>query len=193
MRGGGPRGFMLAIVCACAVAVPRPARAASTLIEAHPPAPGFRIESLTHDRLDLAELLRHGPVLLDFWATWCKPCTASLPGLESLHRRYGARGLTVIGVSIDGPRNFSKLRPFVTRLALTFPIALDEDGSLQQRYQVRAAPTTFLIDRDGHVALMRVGYTNGDDEAFERAVLALLPALTDSSNAAAAPGASPSK
>ena len=137
-------------------------------------APRFKVRSVTGKTLDLEVLRRSGPVLIDFWATWCKPCLASLPELEALHRKHGPQGLTVLGVSIDGPRNYSKVRPFATRIGLTYPLVLDHDGELQQKYQVRAIPTSVLVDRSGAIVLVQQGYRPGEMAELEAAVGALL-------------------
>lgn len=148
--------------------------AADVLDGTRPEAPAFRVKSVRGETLVLESLLEKGPVLLDFWATWCKPCLAALPEIQALHERYAEAGLTVIGVSIDGPRNFARVRPFVRRLGLEYAIVLDEDGSLQRRYQVQAIPLTVLIGRDGRVANVVQGFRPGEAEALDRAVRALL-------------------
>ena len=140
-----------------------------------PPAPRFRLVSLSGNDLDLAELRTRGPVLLDFWATWCKPCLAALPELESIHDAYAARGLTVIGISTDGPRNFAKVRPFVARHGITYPIALDEDGDMQQKFQVRAMPMTVLIDTAGTIVHVSQGFRPGEGSRLRAAIDGLLP------------------
>lgn len=150
--------------------------AAPPVLAAEPPlAPSFRVKSVTGQTLDLAELRSRGPVVLDFWATWCKPCLAALPELDAVHRRLAPRGLTVIGVSIDGPRNFPKVRPFAQRYGLGFPIVLDEDGSLQQRFQVRAIPTSVLISTEGRVVHVAQGWRPGETGTLEKAIEGLLP------------------
>lgn len=148
-------------------------------------APAFTLRTVTGERLELAALLERGPVLLDFWATWCKPCLQSLPELETLHRRHAGGGLTVIGVSIDGPRNHARVRPFARRLGLTFPVALDEGERLQQLFHVRAVPTSILIGRDGTVLHARQGFLPGDTEALDAAIAAALGSGAD------APGSPP--
>jgi peroxiredoxin len=163
--------ILIAALCLL-VAVPL-ARAAEP-----PLAPPFRARSVTGETLDLAQLRGKGPVLLDFWATWCKPCLAALPEVDSLHRRFSPRGLTVIGVSVDGPRNFPKVRPFARRLGLGFPIVLDEDGSLQQRFQARAIPTSVLISTEGRMVRVTQGWRPGETAELERAIDALLPDTT---------------
>ena len=155
---------------ALGVATAAPSRAAEP-----PLAPPFKVKSVTGAVLDLAELRARGPVLLDFWATWCKPCLAALPELDALHRRYAPRGLTVIGISVDGPRNFPKVRPFAHRYGLGFPIVLDEDGSLQQRFQARAVPTSVLISAEGRMVRVTQGWRPGETADLEAAIQALLP------------------
>lgn len=168
---------------AWASAATRPAHAAAAVAtssnaaeDERPLAPPFTLRTLDGARLDLATLLERGPVVLDFWATWCKPCVASLPEVDALSRTYGPRGLTVVGVSIDGPRNGSRVRPFVSRLKLGYVIGLDEDGSLQQDYRVTAVPTAVLVDRDGRIVLRRQGYLPGEGARLREAIEALLPA-----------------
>jgi peroxiredoxin len=135
-----------------------------------------RLSLADGEMLSLGDLLARGPVLLDFWATWCKPCVASVPALQSLYDRLRDDGFTVVGISVDGPRNFSKVRPFVTRMGITYPIAIDRDGSLQRFFQVTAVPTTILLDADGRIAAVTQGYRPGEEKEMEAAVRALLPA-----------------
>jgi peroxiredoxin len=152
----------------------RPAHGAPALALERARAPEFRARTVTGEALSLAKLLERGPVLLDFWATWCRPCLAELPELEAIGRKYRASGLTVVGVSEDGPRNFARVRPFASKLGLTFPIVLDEDGRIQQLYQVGALPTTVLIDTAGMVVTVREGYRPGESRELEAAVAKLL-------------------
>ena len=147
------------------------------------PAARFRVTALDGTKLELETLRRRGPVLIDFWATWCKPCLASIPEIEALHRRLASRGLTVIGVSVDGPRNYSKVRPFVARLGITYPVVLDPDGRLQADYQIRAMPTTVLIDTAGAIAHVMQGYRPGEEARLAAAIEKLLPAAADSAAA----------
>ena len=76
-------------------------------------APDFNLRSPEGKRVHLKSLLEEGPVLLDFWATWCKPCIKAMPKLQEIYDQYSERGLTVIGVNEDGPRGQSKVKPFL--------------------------------------------------------------------------------
>ena len=184
-RAGG--AARVALLAAALAASPAAAAPPSLLPQGPAAAPGFRVTDVTGRTLELDALRRRGPVLLDFWATWCKPCLEEMPLLERWYTRYGPAGLTVIGVSVDGPRNFAKVRPFAERLGATYPIVLDPDERLRHLYQVTAMPTAVLVDRDGAVRLVRVGYRPGEGAQMEAAILSLVappggtrPGATDS-------------
>ena len=165
------RALRLALgACVLALASAGPGPSAAT------PAPGHGITLRTTDgqRLPLATLLAEGPVLLDFWATWCRPCERSLPATQTLHELHRESGLRVIGISVDGPRNWARVQPFAARLGLTFPVVIDEDGSLAARYRAVGVPTTVLIARDGRVVRTRTGWHPGEDDSLAVAVAALL-------------------
>jgi thiol-disulfide isomerase/thioredoxin len=103
-------------------------------------------------------------VLIDFWATWCGPCRMAIPHLVELQKRYGGKDFTVVGVSLDqqGP---AVVAPFAQAWNLNYPVVVDQDGSLSHLYgDIRAIPTTFVIDREGRVVGdPLVGYRPYDD------------------------------
>ena len=174
MRSAIPRSWVSAVLTAemcwlLAAAAPSVGWAAEAAR-----APRFNVRDLRGEEIDLDTLTARGPVLLDFWTTWCKPCLASLPELEAWHQAYGPQGLTVVGVSVDGPRSQAKVRPFAARMRLTYPIVIDRDDRLKQLYQVLAVPTAVLIDTSGAIARVRLGYRPGEGDELERAIRALL-------------------
>lgn len=120
-------------------------------------APDFNLPAPGGKRIQLSKLLETGPVLLDFWATWCKPCIKGMPKLDEIHQKYKDKGLTVIGINEDGPRGRNRIRPFLNGQDITFPIAIDSDGSVMKRMQVRALPTTILIAPDGEITWRQAG------------------------------------
>jgi len=135
-------------------------------------APHFNLAAPNGERVDLSKLLQKGPVLLDFWATWCKPCIKGMPKLDQIHQKYKDKGLTVIGINEDGPRGQNRIRPFLNGHNITFQIAIDSDGSVMKRMQVRALPTTILIAPDGEIVLRQAGLA--DPEPLIKAIEMLL-------------------
>lgn len=142
-------------------------------------APDFNLPTPGGQRIALSALLEKGPVLIDFWATWCKPCVEAMPKLEKIHQKYSARGLTVLGINEDGPRGQNRIRPFLKARNITFPIAIDGDGSVMKRLQVTALPTTILIAPDGEILLRQAGYTPANAKDLLQAIETLLPAQED--------------
>ena len=137
-------------------------------------APDFNLRSPEGKRIHLKSMLEKGPVLLDFWATWCKPCVKAMPKLQEIHDQYSERGLTVVGINEDGPRGQSKVRPFLRARKLTFQIALDPDSGLMKRMRVTAMPTTLLVDRDGEIVFRQTGFTMGQEKHLIEAIEAVL-------------------
>ncbi len=96
-------------------------------------------------------------VVLNFWATWCTPCTVEMPTLEGLWREYGGRGLVVIGVSVDRGAPRAVLEPYIRNHGLTFPILLDPDSRAAGAWRVTGIPATFVVRPGGEVAGMATG------------------------------------
>ncbi len=138
-------------------------------------APDFNLRNLRGERVNLKTLLTKGPVLLDFWATYCKPCVKAMPKLQKIHEKYGKSGLTVLGVNVDGPRGQNRVKPFLRARKVSFPIALDSDSAVMRRMQVNVLPTTLLITPDGEIALRQAGYNSKNAEVLLAAVEALFP------------------
>jgi peroxiredoxin len=122
---------------------------------------GHRTPPLKLPRLDggLTALEQHRDhlVIVNFWATWCQPCTLEMPTLEALWREYRARGLVVLGVALDRGAPRPLLEPYVTRLGLSFPILLDGDLATSRAWRVNGLPTTFVVKPGGEAVGMAQG------------------------------------
>jgi len=94
-------------------------------------------------------------VVLNFWASWCKPCTEELPLLEKTHRAISGRDALVLGANYQDVSDSAL--GFVRRFRLTYPSLRDKDGEFADRYGSRAFPETFVVDRRGRIAAQRRG------------------------------------
>jgi cytochrome c biogenesis protein CcmG, thiol:disulfide interchange protein DsbE len=119
-------------------------------------APDFTLDLLDGRQLTLSELRGH-PILLNFWASWCLPCRSEMPAIENVYQGYKDLGLVVIGLNLTSQDSESDARAFVQELGLTFPIALDRDGSVRERYQLIGLPSTYFIHQSGIVRSIIVG------------------------------------
>lgn len=110
-------------------------------------------------------------VILDFWATWCPPCKMEIPGFVELQKKYGDKGLVVIGVSLDeqGP---GVVKPFMEQFAINYPVVMGDAKIVQDFGGIEGIPTTFVIDRKGNVISGHTGYA--PKETFEKEVEPLL-------------------
>lgn len=137
---------------------------ADSMAQAGPPpnpregfsAPDFTLDLLGGGTVTLSDL-RGKPVVLNIWATWCPPCRKEMPAIEKVYRSYKDLGLVVIGLNLTSQDSEPAVSAFIQQLDLTFPIALDRDGSVGDRYQLMGLPTTFFIDRQGVIQAVVVG------------------------------------
>jgi len=126
-------------------------------------APSFAIRTLDGKTFRMSSKLR-GPVVLDFWATYCAPCRVSMPHLSRIQERYAGEGLVVLGLSVDELEP-AEVRKFVEQLRVRFRIAMADEKILDEYGPIRLLPTTFFINRQGEVVRRTVGYI--DEETLD--------------------------
>jgi len=140
-------------------------------------ATDFALEDMDGETVYLSDFLGKKVVLINFWATWCKPCHVELPVLEKLWKKYCDRGLVVLAVNADGPSGLSKVRAEIQRMGLTFPVLLDRETKVLSVYNPRKQlPSTFLIGTDGRIRFTRDGFSTGDEQLIEKEIVKLLEA-----------------
>jgi thiol-disulfide isomerase/thioredoxin len=132
-------------------------------------APNFTLEDIAGNAVNLADL-KGKVVMLDFWATWCPPCRASIPGLERLHRTYGPKGLVVLAISLD-QGDWDSVKSFLAEYGITYTV-LKGTEEVSDRYMVRSIPMIVMVDREGSVRKRLIGY--GVEEEVEKEIKALL-------------------
>jgi peroxiredoxin len=123
-------------------------------------APAFTVKDLDGRTFRLQDY-RGKPVVLDFWASWCRPCRTSMPHLDVLQQRYRNQGLVILGLSLDDYGNRSARR-FAEQLRVRFRLAMANERVLDLYGPIRSVPTTIFINRRGEVVRRVVGYIDGE-------------------------------
>jgi peroxiredoxin len=147
------------------------ASAAATAALTPGPAPDFTLHSVAGTNLRLTEQ-RGQVVMLNFWATWCGPCRQEMPQLNRLYEKYRASGFVLFGVNVD--EDVRNAAGTSSRLGLRFPVLLDTDKKVSRLYDLSTMPSTVLIDRDGRVRYIHLGYKDGYEQTYENQIRELL-------------------
>ena len=137
-------------------------------------APDFTLTALRGEQVTLSEL-QGQVVLLVFWSTTCGPCRQEFPVLQELHENYADRGLAVLAVSVGEKE--SAVQSFVDENGYTLPILLDSRGEVRSAYGVRGIPTSYLVDGQGTVQHVQLGYGAGLEAELRAEIESLLAEL----------------
>jgi len=136
-------------------------------------APDFTLSDPSGKPVHLRDL-RGKVVLVDFWATWCGPCRALMPSIQKMHEELASKGLVVLGLDVG--EDAARVEKFAAAQHYTFRLLLDAEPEVTARYFVQAYPTTFVIGRDGRIALHDLG---GKPDELKSAVLKALDRSSD--------------
>jgi peroxiredoxin len=159
----------IAVIAVAVLAALAGAAAATVLPSA--PAPDFTLRSMGGPNLRLQEQ-RGQVVMLNFWASWCGPCRQEMPRLNRLYEKYHASGFQLLGVNVD--EDVGNAAGVANSLGLRFPVLLDTQKQVSRLYDLGTMPSTVLIDRDGRVRYIHLGYKDGYEQTYEDQIRELL-------------------
>jgi len=117
-------------------------------------APDFTLTTLDGDSITLSDF-RGKTVFINFWATWCGPCRSEMPYIQELYEEQSETGVAIL--AIDVGENLAEVEEFIRDYSLTFLVLLDMSGTVAEKYNIRAIPTTYFIDSDGIIRDMQIG------------------------------------
>lgn len=131
-------------------------------------APDFELIDLEGNPIKLSDF-KGTPVLLNFWASWCGPCKAEMPHMEKLYKDKKDDSFEILAVNATtSEKNRNNVDKFIDEYQLTFPIPLDEKGSVSHQYDIIGYPTSYLIDSDGIIRSKVLGPL--DEERLEKEI-----------------------
>ena len=135
------------------------------------PAPTFTLASRAGRDVSLAQY-KGQVVMLNFWASWCGPCRQEMPLLESIYRKYGKMGFTMIGVNVEPDSNAAN--EWLKATPVSFPILYDRDSKVSKLFDVAGMPSSVIIDRTGKLRVLHRGYKPGDENEYLDSIRSLI-------------------
>ena len=128
----------------------------------------FILENLDGDFIELEEEIGEGPVLLSFWATWCKPCKEELKEFNKLFEKYSDSGLKIFAISIDNEKSIAKVKPYVRTNDFQFTVLLDPNSEAARMYYAQMVPYSVILNKSGEIIYSHLGYKKGDELEIDR-------------------------
>ena len=134
------------------------------------------LTDLDGNEVKVDSLLAEGPVVLNFWATWCRPCRIEMPHIEKIAADLASRKVHFAAISLDARNRKAQLEQFIVKNEIKLPVYVDPNGTVAKRFKVAAIPTTVLLDSEAEIGFRTKGYRAGDEVLLKKKIEALLPA-----------------
>ncbi len=125
-------------------------------VETGKPAPDWTLQDLDGKTVRASDF-KDKVVVLDFWATWCPPCRAEIPGFVELQKKYQGQGLRIVGVSVD-QASADTVKSFAQKIGINYPIVLADTNVVAAFGGIDGLPTTFIINGNGHIVKRHLGF-----------------------------------
>tara|TARA_B100000902_G_C27006013_1_gene762256 strand:- start:244 stop:786 length:543 start_codon:yes stop_codon:yes gene_type:complete len=136
--------------------------------------PNLNIRLLSGGSVNLHDLAEDGPLLIDFWATWCVPCKKLMKFLNQYHLDYKDENFKVLMINTDTPRSISKARSYINAQDYKFYVGLDPNKVISKKLNGMVMPTLILVDKGGEVSWRHQGYITGEEVGINRRIQQIL-------------------
>lgn len=130
----------------------------------------FYLENQDKEEVSLEEVAGDKITIIDFWATWCKPCTKAMPKLNDIYNTYKDQGVNMVGISCDGPRSIGKVDMLANSMDIDYTILKDINCEVMKSMDYQAFPTLIIIDENQEVVWLHEGFVSGDEIKIEEAI-----------------------
>lgn len=138
--------------------------------------PSVRLKDIHGKTIDTRTLSNDGkPLVISFFATWCKPCMRELRAIDEVYEEWQAQtGVKLVLISIDDAQNSSKVKPLVDGEGWDFEVLLDSDSEFARLMQVQSIPHVFVINTEGKIVYNHMGYAEGGENELYKAIKSAL-------------------
>lgn len=136
--------------------------------------PDLKIKLLDGSKTSLAELTKDGPLMIDFWATWCVPCLKVMKYLDEYHIEYKDQGFKVLMINTDSPRSIGKVKSYLKSQNHQFLIGLDPNKVISKKLNGLVMPTLILVEKGGEIKWRHQGYLPGEEEEIKKQITQLI-------------------
>ena len=127
--------------------------------------PNINVKTLNGKKFNISKLENgQNPIVISFWATWCKPCKKELNNIAEIYEEWqDETGVKIVAISIDDSRSKSKVAPYVNSSDWEYEVYLDQNGDLKRAMGVSTVPHTFLLNKNKEIVWQHKGYVDGDE------------------------------
>jgi thiol-disulfide isomerase/thioredoxin len=136
--------------------------------------PDLEIRLLNGEKTTIHQLTEDGPLMIDFWATWCVPCKKVMKFLDQYHQEYAEQDFKVLMINTDSPRSMAKVKSYVRSQQYQFIVGLDPNKMISKKLNGMVMPTLILVDKGGEVKWRHTGYTPGEEAEIKKQIKTLL-------------------
>jgi len=127
-------------------------------------APSFTLNDVSGKVVILDSLVKKGPVIMSFWALWCKMCIKELDALKPYYPELESLGASYLAISQDKSRSIPEVKPFAAGHKWKYQVVLDPENKLRKSYNVQVMPSLFIIDQNKKIVFTHQGYKPGDEK-----------------------------
>ena len=170
-ESGGIRGLSSSTFCILLLVIASLCSQSLLAAEKNTPAPDFSLPTQDSDSLSLSSL-KGNAVLVNFWASWCKPCREEIPELIDIYDRYRHQGLRLVGINIDAEKNNADR--FINHFQINYTIVFDPQMGTIEKYKARGMPSSFIIDKKGMIREIVYGFSKEKKQFIESRIAELI-------------------
>ena len=129
--------------------------------------PNLDLNLLNGKKTSVYRLLESGPLLIDFWATWCKPCKIVMQHLNEYHNEYLEKGFKVVMINQDTPRSLGKVKSYINSKNYDFFVGIDPNQQIAKKLNGQIMPNLILVRQDGTIQWRHQGYMPGEEKEIK--------------------------